>query len=90
MPVPTFYLSKDKEYLMDEHDRHIYALVHDNGRLYYKAIGIESEAVEEVCVNISTIKVCSLWSEAHDCLEFAQVDICTQLKLIPKGYSNIS
>ena len=90
MESPTFYLSEDKRYLMDEHDSNMYGVVQENEQIYYTPIAIESEAFNKVCVNSTPVKVCNLWSPTHECLAFEYVYVCTQWELVPNGYSNIS
>lgn len=90
MNIPVFYLSKDKLYLTDKMGKNVYVQVKDKDHIYYKLIGIESEGYEKMCTGNTPISVCILWNEAHECLAFAKVNICTSWALIPKGYSNIS
>ena len=90
MHDPVFYLSSDKLFLMDIKGRNIYSMVAEEGRTYYKPITIESEAYEKICTNSTSVKVCSVWGDAYQCLEFENVDICSEWKLLPTGYANVS
>lgn len=84
------FLSKDKKYLLDEEDNIISEMMGSEGHIYYKTIGVESEAYEKVCTDIKPRKVCILWNDAHECQLWHDVDVCTQYELVSKGFSNIS
>ncbi len=90
MHSPTFYLSKDKSYLMDAQGSNMYSVVQEKERIYYKPIAIESEAFDKVCLSSTSIKVCSRWDDKHGCVGFEFVNVCTQWELVPKGFGNIS
>ncbi len=87
---PALFLSKDKRYLTDDKDN-IIATRQDNEELtYYRAVGIESEAFEKKCIQITQRKVCIQWNEARECQIWDEVPVCTKWELVSAGYSNIS
>lgn len=84
------FLSKGEKYLLDEQDNVIAIKAINKDLIYYKMIGVESEAYEKVCKEIRLRKVCVLWNDVRECLLWDDVDVCIESELIPRGFSNIS
>lgn len=90
MHEPLFYLSKDRGYLTDEKGNTIAVRLETEGKSYYQVIGIESEAYEKVCTEVTSHKVCVSWDGAQKCELWEDVEVCSKLMLLPKGFGNIS
>lgn len=89
-PDCKLYLSSNKQYLTSGDGANLYSRIDDNGKVYYRIIGIESEAFEKLCKNIVTVSVCTTPNTARKDEQWEDVDICTGWDLVQKGFSNIS
>lgn len=89
--TPVLYLSRNKNYLADEHNNILYTRQLKDGKAYYIPIVIETEAYETVAKEIEPRQVCTSWNKDRSiCERWVEVDICTQSERIPRGFSNIS
>jgi hypothetical protein len=87
---PPFYRNKDRGDLTDEKDNTIAVRLETEVKSYYQVKGMESEAYGKVCAEVTSYKVCVSWDGAQKCELWGDVDVCSKLTLVPKGFSNIS
>lgn len=76
-------LSGDKEFITDIDGHQIMMRRRDGDHEYYQLIGIESDGYRKVCNGFKTFRVCVLQGERQQCLQWADVQVCTQFEVIP-------
>ena len=78
MENKTLFLSKDKEYLLNENDERIAIKTEMDGRIFYKEIDLDSKANGRVCVGWKSKKVCLEVNGAHYCVSWGEVEVCAE------------
>lgn len=86
----TLFLTEDRMAIHDIGGHTVCVKRAWNGQAYYQPIAIESEGYEAVCSQVTPHKVCTLWDASMHALLWEDVDVCSKVILIPRGFSNIS
>lgn len=87
MPDCKLYLSSNRQYLTNDQGANLYSKIEVDGKVYYRIIGLESEAFEKVCNNMIAVSVCTTPRIDRKDEQWEEVNICTGWNLVQKDLS---
>lgn len=78
----SLFLSKDKQFLIDQDNIIRSEMKMHNGKPCYHAIGLEWQSYEKIRIETAKKTVCTTWNERFECEKWDEVVICTNWELI--------